>query len=200
VDIVVHAASDTSRAAPRDVLQTRNLINALPADVRLVYVSIVGVDRIPMRYYRHKLACEQLVATSGRPHTIVRITQFHELLAEGLTFLERLPAAAVPKNFQFQPIAARDAAAVLADTVATPVNGRAPDVGGPEVLPLSGMLHDWQQVRGRPRRVVGLKIPGRIAAGFRQGYNTVPANATRGQTWADFVRERYGRQPVAVGT
>jgi uncharacterized protein YbjT (DUF2867 family) len=58
-----------------------------------------------MRYYRRKLACERLIADSGRPHTIIRITQFHELLAEGLAFAERLPVAPLPKTLQFQTIA-----------------------------------------------------------------------------------------------
>jgi nucleoside-diphosphate-sugar epimerase len=32
----------------------------------LVYISIVGIDRVPFPYYRHKLADEQLIAASGR--------------------------------------------------------------------------------------------------------------------------------------
>ena len=53
----------------------------LDARVRhFVYVSIVGVDRIPVAYYRHKLEAERRVVAGGMPWTIVRATQFHDLI------------------------------------------------------------------------------------------------------------------------
>lgn len=40
-----------------------------PADVvaHFIYVSIVGVDRIPLDYYQRKLAAEALVQETGLP-------------------------------------------------------------------------------------------------------------------------------------
>ena len=48
----------------------------------LVYVSIVGVDRIPLAYYRAKAEAEREVALSGLPWTTLRATQFHEFTAD----------------------------------------------------------------------------------------------------------------------
>jgi uncharacterized protein YbjT (DUF2867 family) len=47
----------------------------------LVYISIVGVDRIPLGLYRRKLAEEELISTSGLSWTVLRATQFHDLVA-----------------------------------------------------------------------------------------------------------------------
>jgi uncharacterized protein YbjT (DUF2867 family) len=39
---------------------------------RLVYISIVGVDRVPFGYYRRKLADERLIAAAGLPWSVLR--------------------------------------------------------------------------------------------------------------------------------
>jgi uncharacterized protein YbjT (DUF2867 family) len=41
----------------------------------LVYISIVGIDRVPMSYYRVKLEEERLVESSGLAWTILRATR-----------------------------------------------------------------------------------------------------------------------------
>src|SRR5215218_3533967 len=78
-DVVVHLATSRGR---RGVEQARHLLQAA-RDARtahLILMSIVGIDEIPLSYYRHKLEIEQLVADSGVPYTIQRATQFHNLL------------------------------------------------------------------------------------------------------------------------
>ena len=87
VDVVVHAASDPRRARAVDVEGTRRLTQAARAAgvSHLVYVSIVGVDAIPLGYYQRKLEAEALVEASGVPWTILRATQFHSFVAYLLT-------------------------------------------------------------------------------------------------------------------
>jgi uncharacterized protein YbjT (DUF2867 family) len=80
-ELVVHAASDP-RGDPWqvDVAGTRRLVEAVDRDRlrHLVYISIVGVDKIPYGYYRAKFAAEQVLLASGLPVTLLRVTQFHE--------------------------------------------------------------------------------------------------------------------------
>jgi uncharacterized protein YbjT (DUF2867 family) len=52
-----------------------------------VFVSNAGVDRVPLGYDRRKLADEQLISTSGLPWTVLRATQFHDLVAALLGIL-----------------------------------------------------------------------------------------------------------------
>lgn len=78
--VILHAATDRRG----DAELTRTLIDAAHrsgSDPHLIYVSIVGVDRIPLGYYREKLAAERHVEDSNPPWTIQRATQFHDLLA-----------------------------------------------------------------------------------------------------------------------
>src|SRR5918992_525637 len=62
----------------------------------LVYISIVGADRLPFGYIRAKLECEQLVADSGLPWTMLRATQFYDLILTGARKLAKLPVIPVP--------------------------------------------------------------------------------------------------------
>ncbi len=74
VDAVVHLASAPGRgSAQPDVAATRRLVAAAHrAGVRhLVYVSIVGVDRVPLAYYRAKLAAEGVVRAGPVPFTML---------------------------------------------------------------------------------------------------------------------------------
>ncbi|HZU74542.1 MAG TPA: SDR family oxidoreductase [Acidimicrobiales bacterium] len=186
-EVVVHLASDTRRLGRKDQLQTGNLLSAVKQARLLVYISIVGIDRIPYAYYRRKLACEATIASSGVPFTILRATQFHELIALGLRAVERLPVAPLPVDFRFQPVAAAEVAARLSELVDSAPGGRVEDMGGPQVLSLGDLAQTWSRRRGRPRRVVRLPLPGRAAAAFRQGLNTCPEHMTSGQTWDEYV-------------
>src|SRR5689334_17435067 len=80
VNVVVHCA--TQGTADKDVTSTENLITAARrAGVdHIVYVSIVGIDRIPLPYYKTKLRVEQTLEASGIGHTVLRATQFHDLI------------------------------------------------------------------------------------------------------------------------
>jgi uncharacterized protein YbjT (DUF2867 family) len=71
VELVLHAASDPHyRRGAGDPQQTRNLFAACAHVRHLLYVSIVGVHQIPLRYYAHKLECERLVNEGGLSHAL----------------------------------------------------------------------------------------------------------------------------------
>jgi uncharacterized protein YbjT (DUF2867 family) len=149
----------------------------------LLYVSIVGIDAIPYRYYRRKLECEQIIEQSGVPHTILRATQFHELVDGALTVLGRWPLAPLPLTAKGQPVGAADVAARCAELLDGEPLGRAPDFGGPEILTLREMIELW------PGRIRPLALPavGRVLRGFRAGLNTTPGHADGTQTWVEYL-------------
>ncbi|WP_426510742.1 SDR family oxidoreductase [Dactylosporangium sp. McL0621] len=119
VGLVIHAATD----GRRDVVAARRLLSALGADQRLLYVSIVGVDRVPLPYYRQKLAVEGLVRDRGG--SIFRATQFHDLIFMIARGLARLPVVPYPA-FDFQPVDTRDVARRLGAVAAALGSGAAP--------------------------------------------------------------------------
>ncbi len=120
VETVVHCASSPFRQTKQvDVTGTQNLLQAAKAEgvKHFVYISIVGVDRIPFGYYRAKFAAEEAVVQGGVPWSILRATQFHTLLDDNFILaLFRLPVAMVPTNFKFQLLDTGEAAQrILAD-------------------------------------------------------------------------------------
>lgn len=187
-DMIVHAASDTRRLGRNDIQQTQNLLRAGGGTRHLLYVSIVGIDAIPFGYYRKKLACEHEIESSGIPHTILRATQFHELMAMVLGAVERIGVAPLPLAFRFQPTAAADVARRAVELLEGPPAGRATDFGGPEVLTLRELADTWRSARGRPRVLLNLPIRGAVADGFRRGLNTCPEYSSGHQPWGEFVR------------
>ena len=165
VDTVVHLATSRSK----DIGQTRKLLDAM-ADgaasgraAHLIFVSIVGVDRIPFGYYRDKVASEQAIEASGVPFTIIRVTQFHGFVTEALDAQRHLPVT-LGLPVSAQTIHMPDVAERLADLVEAGPSGRVADLGGPEQLTFREYAELWQKKRGIRRPIWALHLPGRIVA------------------------------------
>jgi uncharacterized protein YbjT (DUF2867 family) len=186
-ELVLHAATDTRRRGRTDLEQTRTILEASRDARHLLYVSIVGIDAIPFGYYRRKLACEREIAASRVPHTILRATQLHELLALALRAAGRPPVAPLPFEWRFQSVAASEAGRRAVELLEGVPLGRAPDYGGPEVLTVREIVDAWRARNGRPRRVVNLRLPGKVARAFRDGRNTCPDHRDGRITWSEFV-------------
>ena len=141
-----------------DFFQTagRNIVAAEKvAGVRHhVALSVVGTERLQdSGYFRAKLAQEQMIAASPIPWTLVRATQFFEFLrgiaasaAQGDTI--RLPHA------RFQPMAAQDVSAAVAEAaLAAPANGMI-EVAGPQAYHLDELVGRVLAFDKDPRRVI----------------------------------------------
>jgi len=133
--------------------------NLLPAETAAgvrhhVALSIVGTDRMPDNgYFRAKVAQEKLIEASGIPFTIIRSTQFME-------FLRGIAAESKDGNVVrlspglFQPIAADDVAAIVAEVaVAAPRNGIV-EIAGPERAPFNEIVARYLKAIGDARQVV----------------------------------------------
>jgi uncharacterized protein YbjT (DUF2867 family) len=190
--VIVHCATNPLRPRRVDLDGTANLLAAARAagTPHLVYISIVGVDGIPYRYYRAKLQAERLISTSKLPWTILRATQFHQLVllvAEGLA---RLPLVPVPAATGFQPIDAAEVAERLAELATGPPAGRVPDLGGPQVRTATSLLRAYLHAAGRRRPVLPIRLPGAVFAGYRHGGHMVPDDAVGRRTWEEFLAEQ----------
>jgi uncharacterized protein YbjT (DUF2867 family) len=134
----------------------RNLLAAeTAAGVRHhVALSIVGTDRTPDNgYFRAKVAQEKLIEASGIPYTIVRATQFLEFLG---TIAD---TSAVGNQIRlspglFQPIAADDVAAIVADVALTAPRSGIVEIAGPERAPFNEIIARYLKAVGDPREVV----------------------------------------------
>jgi uncharacterized protein YbjT (DUF2867 family) len=186
---VIHAASDPRSSGSDVEAANRLLAAARTGHPHLVYVSIVGVDRVPLKYYREKLAVERLVERSELPWTIQRITQFHTLVLTLLRGAAKLPVVAVPAGTSFQPIDVPEAAAQLIRVASGLAFGRAPDLGGPEVRSAADLARTYLRSRGHRRPVVPVRLPGAVARGYRAGGHLAPDHLGGGRAWEGFLAE-----------
>ncbi len=186
-DVIIHCASQRG-----DIESARHLINAArAANAHVVYISIVGVDQVPLGYYKAKLGVEQLLEGSGLPWTILRTTQFHNLIVSGCDALARLPVMAVPARMQFQPIEVREVAARLVELAAGAPAARVPDMGGPQALTFTDLARSYLDARRRRRAVVPIRIPGATAAAFRRGDHLALGHAVGQGTFGQFLAQRF---------
>jgi uncharacterized protein YbjT (DUF2867 family) len=157
----------------------RNLLAAeAAAGVRHhVALSIVGIDRSDNGYFRAKVAQEKLIKASGIPYTIIRSTQFLEFLrgiadsgADGNTV--RISTGL------FQPIAADDVAAIVAEVaLAAPRNGIV-EIAGPERAPFNEIVARYLKAVGDPRVVVS-DPEARYFGGRVEEHSLVPLGEVR---------------------
>jgi len=194
VDVIAHCASSPFRRTREvDVEGTRHLLDAAKAASvsHFVYISIVGIDRIPLAYYRHKLAAEKLIQASGVPYSILRAPQFHTLVDEIMRNLLRLPVGFYPAGFKFQPIGPGEVAERMVQAVEDGPGGRLPEIAGPEVRSAGELARAWLKARGKRRLLLPLPLFGKVAAGYRAGYNCAPDSKYGRITWAEWLSRRY---------
>ncbi|MGW8555499.1 SDR family oxidoreductase [Streptomyces tubercidicus] len=191
VDAIVHCASSPTGG---DMEAAGRLVQAAKAArvPHLVYISIVGVDRVPLRYYRTKLAVERLIEDSGIGWTVLRTTQFHDLVLQLIKAGARSPVLPVPSGVRVQPVEVREVAARLAELASGPPAGRVPDLGGPEVLTAPDLVRATLEAGGRRRLVVPVWLPGKSAAALRRGGNLAPERAEGRRSYGEFLGERVG--------
>ena len=142
-----------------------------------VALSIVGTDRSDNGYFRAKVAQEKLIETSGIPYTIIRSTQF-------LEFLGGIAASSADGNIVrispglFQPIAADDVAAIVADVaLAAPRNGLI-EIAGPERAPFNEIVARYLKAVGDRREVVS-DPEARYYGGRVEEHSLVPLGEAR---------------------
>mgnify|MGYP000874902563 CR=1 FL=1 len=159
-DVVVDVSNSRSfeAKAVMDFFQksTSNLLSAaLYAGVKhYVALSVVGSDRLAESgYMRAKLMQEEMIKVSGISYTILRSTQFFEFAGriadETATENEvRISSAA------FQPIAADDTVAELADIVlGKPINTTV-EVAGPERFTMYDFIRYFMNANDDQRSLV----------------------------------------------
>jgi uncharacterized protein YbjT (DUF2867 family) len=156
VDVSNSPALDDRAAMEFFDTSSRNLLAAESAAAvrHHVALSVVGADRLAdSGYMRAKMAQEALIRSSPIPYTIVRATQFFELIGRLAQIDGRVTAVTISPAY-VQPMASDDVAAALARVVAeAPANGVV-EVAGPERVRLSEIVGQFLRARNDSRIVI----------------------------------------------
>jgi uncharacterized protein YbjT (DUF2867 family) len=117
-------------------------------------LSVVGADRIcDSGYLRAKRMQEGLIEAGGVPYTMLRATQFFE-------FLKAIADGAAKGNAvymspsKFQPVAADDVAATLADIATAPPKNGVVELAGPEASGMAEFIQRFLSSVGDERKVI----------------------------------------------
>jgi uncharacterized protein YbjT (DUF2867 family) len=119
-----------------------------------VALSVVGTERLQgSGYFRAKLGQEEALKAAATPISILRATQFFEFIGRIADFNTHDGTVAMPPLL-FQPEAADDVAATLADiAVSAPVRGTV-ELAGPERYRLDELVRRFLSATNDPRQVV----------------------------------------------
>ena len=190
-DVVVDASNSSSRK-PAGVLVdgSRRLLEAgAAAGVgHHVCVSMVGCDQVPMSYFRVKADQERVVSQGAVPWSIVRSTQFYELVGTVIAAAGRWRVLPMPRGV-LQPVACADAARAVADVAEGAPLKRCFTVAGPEVSEVRDLARTWRKVTGHRAALMPMPVPGTVGRALRSGTLTVQQPDARGTTaFADWLR------------
>ncbi|NUP10667.1 MAG: SDR family oxidoreductase [Polyangiaceae bacterium] len=182
-DTVVDASNNPSQKGAKATLVegSKRLLDAEnAAGVRHhVCVSIVGCERDLFGYLRIKAAQEKVVERGPVPWTIVRATQFHDLIAYLLGSMARLRVVPLPR-VTLQPVASAEAARAVADVAeGQPRRGRV-EIIGPEAADLRDLARTWKAITGSHCAVLPLPLAGKTARALRSGVLTTDHPDVRG--------------------
>lgn len=155
-----------------------------------VSLSIVGCDRVPTRYYGVKVEQEAVVRAAAVPATVLRATQFHELIDFAFGGLRRTGILPAPRGV-LQPVSPGDVAVALADAVERGP-GADSSIAGPEVVAIGDLARSWRAARRSRRPVVPLPAAGGVLRAVAAGHLTDPQAPRGARTWSDHLRSRGG--------
>ncbi|MGH8958814.1 MAG: hypothetical protein ACRDVK_09075 [Acidimicrobiia bacterium] len=184
IDAAVICATAPTRPLQVDLAQVEYL--AAHSGAHLVYPSIVGCDLMPWPYYQAKVACERSLQIQADRWTIIRATQFHQLIWGWYSAPTRWPWLAVPAETRYQVLDPTVLADALAAAVSEGAVGRLADIGGPFAYEAGELARSCLRAIGRRRPVVTYNKRGLFGAALRAGANLTP-NRAGGETWNEFV-------------
>ncbi|MBF5080508.1 SDR family oxidoreductase [Quadrisphaera sp. INWT6] len=205
-DAVVDATGPTSLAASQTARGSRRFFERTTTALleagrtcgvgHHVALSIVGASRVDAALYAGKARQEQLVSQHDGGWTLLRTTQFHELVPVLAGLARTGPVRLVPA-FTSQPLAAAEAADELARLAAGPPQGAVADLAGPLVERVPELARRWLAVTRRPGRVVEVPLPGRFGTALRTGQALPGAGARLART--TFAEWLAGQRPAGPG-
>ncbi len=196
VDAIIHCASNYKQEQHTiDIQGTRRLVQAAQEQHSpyLIYISIVGIDNSPFAYYQAKRKAEEIIEQSQLPWTILRATQFHELILGFIkTFTINDDAEIiVPQGMRFQSIDHTEVAQRLVSFVQRGPSGHVPDMGGPQILTIEEMTTTYLRMRGKQLRIKLEPVQTDLYNAFRTGRNLVPDHRDGKVTWEEYLRASY---------
>ncbi|EKN70942.1 nmra-like family protein [Neobacillus bataviensis LMG 21833] len=173
VDVIIHAATSPIKNSKNiEVTGFENFLSKLQHIKHFIYPSIVGIEEIPLKYYKLKYEAEELLRNSSIPYTTVRATQFHGFVENLLLSKPLFKRYVIPGSIKFQSVSVGEFAEHLIDLINKDPQGRTNDFGGPDIMTLREMAELKIKINNETNKVLSISLPGKLYKSFRDGKNT----------------------------
>ena len=191
-DAVVHCASAPMTPEATDVQGTHNLITVLQEEGsagHFIYISIVGIDKLDSRYYRAKQKAESLITDSGMPHTILRVTQFHDFVYDRVFRFADIDKKdwLFPAGLRFQSIDLRDVCGKIEEVIKNGPTISMRRIGGPEILSSKDYVRGFEEMMKHSEVLGSTDKLSEFQKMFTTGSNLCPNDRYGSITWKDFL-------------
>ncbi|MGG3467402.1 NAD(P)H-binding protein [Neobacillus pocheonensis] len=190
-EVIIHAAtSPVKNSRSIEVSGFEMLLSKLHHIKHFIYPSIVGIEEIPLNYYKLKFEAEELLKNSSIPYSIVRATQFHGFVEHLLMSNPLLKRYVIPGSMKFQSVDVGEFANHLIDLIDSGPQGRADDFGGPEIMTLREMTELKIKINNETNKVLSMPLPGKLFKSFFDGKNTNFTQKSGRITFEEYLRNK----------
>lgn len=191
--IILHLASD-KKHPENDFYGTKRLLHQIVEqgyNPHFIYISIVGIDQLPITYFKRKFQVEEEIKKSGVSYSILRTTQFHNFIDQILKQSLKFRLSILPKKILVQPIDVTVVAEKLINMCFEQPSNHIESIGGQEVLSLGEMVDFWLGVKNKHKTVMNMPVWGRTGRSLTGGCLTCEKRTNRGKNWRQWVTDRY---------
>ncbi|UOY92349.1 NmrA family NAD(P)-binding protein [Ectobacillus sp. JY-23] len=191
VDVVIHTATSPMKHTKKvDVLAFEKLLEKLGHIKHFIYPSIIGIEHIPLYYYKCKCEAETLLKNSSIPYTIVRTTQFHSFVESLMLSKTICNRYIIPGNFKFQSVDTDDFAKHLIQIANHTPEGKTVEFGGPHIMTLKEMAAHKIHINKETRKILNFSFPGKLYKSLVEGKNTTSAEARGETTFEEYLKNQ----------
>lgn len=191
---IFHLASGTKKANRQtEVDSVKQFMDVAKKNglEHFIFISIVGIEKVPVKYYKYKVEAENIIKDSGVPYTILRATQFHEFIENMLNGFLKYKIGFLPLKGKNQPVETKLVAQKLLDIYkAGPVNGTV-ELGGPEVLTFKEMATAWQAYTGKKKIIIPVPPMGKALSAINSGALTNGILTKGSYTWEQYLKQKH---------
>ncbi len=194
IHTIFHLASSTKKYNYAiDVKGTERLLHlAKQSDIQhFIYISVVGVDIIPIKYFKIKRAVEEVVQRSNIPYTILRSTQFFEFFELEIIKYLKLPVAVIPNKIVYQPIETLLVAKKLLEIQLNSPLNQIIEIGGSEMLTLGEASQIWLNHQTQKKYIWNIPIVllGKFGKIMKNGGLATPSITPNSLNWENWLKK-----------
>lgn len=185
---ILHLASNVQPNADSDLKGIKRLLAIAQKEKvkKIIYISIVGVGTVPLKYFKTKKKVEVLIQNSDLPFSILRATQFHEFFEQEVQKHIEKPLIIIP-DLYYQPIETKIVAKELIKCCIEAPTNSILEIGGPEILSYKKCIQHY--LKTKIKKSIVISIPNFLLGKLGSALTTKNKIA-ESSTWYKYLQNK----------